>query len=190
MLVGAAVAKVFIIALALSLDVFAVSVGVGVRPIPKRQKQRIGLTFASAEVTMIVVGAGLGAVAGRVFGDFAGYIGFAALFFVGLYMVKESRSELTETSRLDLTSGRGLAFVSLAVSLDSLGVGFSILYVGVPMPISIIIIGCISLSATTLGLTLGRFLGRYAERRAALVGGLLLALTGLGFAALKALHSG
>ncbi len=190
MLVGAAFLKVFVIALALSLDVFAVSIGVGVRGTPRRRKIKIGLTFASAEITMIVVGAGLGAAAGHFIGDYAGYIGFAALFSVGLYMVKESRSDLTESSRLDLTSGRGLLLASVALSLDSLGVGFSVLYIGVPMPISLIVIGCVSVGATTLGLVIGRMLGRHAERNAAFMGGMLLALTGLAFTALKALRVG
>lgn len=182
--------KVFIIALALSLDVFAVSVGVGVRHIPRRRKLQIGLTFAAAEVTMICLGAGLGAAAGHLIGDYAGYIGFAALIGVGLYMVKESRSEFAETSRLNLASGRGLILASLSVSLDSLGVGFSILYVGVPMPISLIVIACVSLGATTLGLTIGRLLGRWSEQNAAFLGGILLAITGVVFIALKALRIG
>jgi putative Mn2+ efflux pump MntP len=83
-----------------------------------------------------------------------------------------------------------LFLASLAISLDSLGIGFSILYIGVPMPISLIVIAAASVASTTLGLTLGRWLGRYAERNAAFVGGLLLALTGVVFAVLKALHVG
>lgn len=187
---GGVFLKVFIIALALSLDVFAVSVGVGMRPIPRRRKFRIGLTFALAEVTMICLGAGLGAAAGHLIGDYAGYIGFAALFGVGLYMIKESRSEFSETSRLNLASGRGLVLASLSVSLDSLGVGFSILYIGVPMPVSLIVIAGVSLCATTLGLSIGRLLGRWSEQNAALIGGILLAVTGVLFAVLKALHLG
>jgi putative Mn2+ efflux pump MntP len=187
---GAAFLKIFIIALALSLDVFAVSVGVGVRHIPRYRKLRIGLTFASAEVTMICLGAGLGAAAGHLIGDYAGYIGFAALFGVGIYMVKESRSEFSESSHLNLASGRGLILASLSVSLDSLGVGFSILYIGVPMPLSLIVIAGVSLAATTLGLTIGRLLGRWSEQNAAFFGGILLSLTGVLFAILKALHLG
>ena len=139
---------------------------------------------------MIVVGSLLGLAAGHFIGDYAGYIGFAALFGVGVYMMRESSGELSESSRLDLTHGRGLMFASLALSLDSLGVGFSILYVGVPMPVSLVIIACVSVAATTIGLAIGRLLGRYAERGAAFLGGLLLALTGVGFALLKALHAG
>jgi putative Mn2+ efflux pump MntP len=76
------------------------------------------------------------------------------------------------------------------VSLDSLGIGFSILYVGVPMPVSLVVIAGVSVVATTCGLALGDRLGSYADRWAAFLGGLLLLLTGVAFIALKALHLG
>jgi len=188
--VGAVILKVFVIGIALSLDVFAVSVGVGVRGVPRRRKILIGLTFAFAETAMIVVGAGLGLLAGRLAGDYAGYIGFAALFVLGLVMTRESFTGLSGSSRLDLSRGPGLLIASLALSLDSLGVGFSILYIGVPMPVSLIIIGSVSIASTLLGLATGRWLGAFAERNAAFVGGLLLAFTGVLFAVLKALRLG
>lgn len=182
--------KVLVIALALALDVFAVSVGVGVRGVSPRRKAVIGLTFACAEVTMNLLGAGIGLLAGRLIGEAAGYFGFAALFVLGVYMIRESRSNLSVASRLDLTRGHGLFVAALAISVDSLGIGFSILYVGVPMPVSLIVIACVSIASTLLGLTLGRWLGAFAERNAALLGGVLLALTGIVFAVLKALHLG
>jgi len=58
------------------------------------------------------------------------------------------------------------------------------------MPISLIIIAITSVASTMLGLSIGRWLGSYAERNAAFIGGLLLALTGILFAILKALHIG
>jgi putative Mn2+ efflux pump MntP len=185
-----AIFKIFIVALALALDVFAVGVGVGVRGISRHHKVRIGIAFACAEVSMNIIGAGLGLLAGKLIGDFAGYIGFAALFGLGVYMIRESRTGMSESSRLDLSRGHGLLLASLAISLDSLGIGFSILYIGVPMPISLVIIAATNVASTTLGLTLGRWLGRHAERNAAFIGGVLLALTGVLFAVLKALHVG
>ena len=190
MLVSAAFLKVFVIALALGLDVFAVSIGVGVRGVSARRKIVIGISFACAEVGMNVLGAGLGLLAGRLIGEAAGYFGFAALVGLGVYMMRESRSDLSMASRLDLTRGRGLFVAAVAISLDSLGIGFSILYIGVPMPISLIVIACTSIASTLLGLTLGRWLGGIAEKNAAFIGGLLLALTGILFAVLKALRVG
>jgi manganese efflux pump family protein len=182
--------KVVIIALILALDVFAVSIGVGTRDIPLYLKVRIGIAFAFAEMTMVTLGAGLGFAAGRLLGDLAGYIGFVALIGLGIYLIKESRSEFSEAARLDLSKGWGLMLAALSISLDSLGIGFTILYIGVPMPISLIIIGIVSVCATSLGLALGRTIGAAAEGSAAFLGGALLVLTGVVFTALKALHIG
>jgi manganese efflux pump family protein len=181
--------KILIVALSLSLDVFAVSVGVGVRGVPKPLRWRIGIAFATAEVSMNLIGAGIGAAAGHLFGDVAGYVGFGALAVLGAFMISESRSKST-AAKLDLSKGWGLFVASLAISLDSLGIGFSILYIGVPIGVALATIAVVSMSATALGLTLGARLGSLAERYAAFVGGLLLMLTGVAFAALKAFHIG
>ncbi|HKE36977.1 MAG TPA: manganese efflux pump, partial [Candidatus Baltobacteraceae bacterium] len=114
----AAFVKVLIVAVALALDVFAVSVGVGVRGVPRKTKIRIGIAFASAEIVMNLVGAGLGIAAGKLIGHFAGYIGFAALIGLGIYMMRESRSELSEGAKLDLSQGFGLLLAAVSISLD------------------------------------------------------------------------
>jgi putative Mn2+ efflux pump MntP len=74
---------------------------------------------------------------------------------------------------------------SLSVSLDSLGVGFSILYVGVPLIPTLMAIAFASFSSTALGLTFGQMLGRRAESSAAIAAGVVLIATGVLFAALK-----
>jgi putative Mn2+ efflux pump MntP len=182
--------KVVAIALSLALDVFAVSIGVGVRGISTKMKLRIGLAFATAEVSMTVIGALLGQALGHFLGDVAGYFGFTALILLGIYMMYESRKIASETAKFDLSKGWGLCLASLSISLDSLGIGFSILYVGVPMPVSLIVIAIVSVLSTACGLIIGGRLGAVADRYAAFLGGLLLLLTGCAFVALKALHLG
>ncbi|HEY8313173.1 MAG TPA: manganese efflux pump [Candidatus Baltobacteraceae bacterium] len=182
--------KIFAIALSLALDVFAVSVGVGIRGVPRSLKIRIGLSFAFAEIAMNVIGAGLGAVVGRLLGDVAGYIGFVALIGLGAYMIYESMRDLEDKAPLDMSQGWGLFIASLSISLDSLGIGFSILYIGVPVALSLTIIGTVSVIATALGLTLGRALGKRAEEGAELWAGIVLAATGAAFILLKAFGHG
>ena len=181
----AAFAKVLVIALSLGLDVFAVSIGVGMRGTDLGVKIRIGIAFAVAEVSMTLLGAGIGQVAGRLIGDAAGYLGFAALVGVGAYMIYEALHGTEEGGGFDLPRGWGLILGALSISLDSLGIGFSILYIGVPLQISLIVIACTSVVSTTLGLALGKRLGIVAEEYAALAAGIVLVLTGCAFAALK-----
>ncbi len=174
--------------MSLGLDVFAVSVGVGMRGMPAAVKWRIGIAFTTAEITMTLIGAGIGQAAGALLGDAAGYIGFAALVGVGIYMVIESLRE-REKGGFDLSRGWGLLLGALSISLDSLGVGFSILYIGVPLMVSLVVIAVTSATSTTLGLTLGAVLGARAEASAATWGGIILIATGLTFAVLKLFFS-
>ena len=185
-----AAVKIVVIAISLALDVFAVSVGVGVRGASTRAKIRIGAMFAGAEIVMNLIGVGLGFAAGRLIGDAAGYVGFLALIGVGIYMLIEALRADADRKPLDMSTGWGLVIASLAISLDSLGIGFSILYIGVPLVVSMVVIGVVSIASTTLGLSLGRALGSRIEDRAEMLGGVLLVLTGALFIALKALHAG
>ncbi len=182
--------KVLFVALSLGLDVFAVSVGVGMKGTDLAVKVRIGVAFAVAEVTMTVFGVLLGQAAGKLLGDAAGYLGFAALAGVGIYMIYEALLGTEEGGGFDLSRGFGLVLGALSISLDSLGIGFSILYIGVPLGISLVFIGVTSVLSTTLGLMLGKRLGVVAEEQAALWAGIVLVLTGLAFAGLKFFNVG
>lgn len=182
--------KILVVALSLGLDVFAVGIGVGMRGTPRAVKIRIGAAFASAEVIMNLIGVGLGKLAGSLLGDIAGYIGFAALIGVGSYMIFEAIRESEEKEPLDMSRGWGLFIASLSISLDSLGIGFSILYIGVPLAISLAVIFIVSICATVLGLTLGRVLGRRVEEGAEMWAGIVLILTGIGFILAKVFHLG
>jgi putative Mn2+ efflux pump MntP len=182
--------KVLFVALSLGLDVFAVSVGVGMKGSDVGLKIRIGAAFAFAEVSMTVLGVLLGQAAGKLLGDAAGYLGFAALVGVGVYMIYEALHGTEEGGGFDLSRGFGLVLGALSISLDSLGIGFSILYIGVPLGISLVFIGVASIISTTLGLMLGKRLGVVAEEKAALWAGIVLVLTGLAFAGLKFFHVG
>jgi putative Mn2+ efflux pump MntP len=182
--------KIFVVALSLGLDVFAVGIGVGMRGASTAVKARIGVAFASAEVIMNLIGVGLGKIAGSLLGDVAGYIGFAALMGVGAYMMFEAVRESEQKEPLDMSKGWGLFIASLSISLDSLGIGFSILYIGVPLVLSLSVIFAVSICATVLGLTTGRALGRRVEEGAELWAGIVLLLTGLAFIIAKVFHLG
>lgn len=182
--------KIFVVAVSLGLDVFAVGIGVGMRGVPRAVKFRIGAAFASAEVVMNLIGVGLGRLAGSLLGELAGYIGFAALIGVGAYMIAEAVREAEEKTPLDMSRGFGLLIASLSISLDSLGIGFSILYIGVPLWLALGVIFGVSVLSTVLGLTFGRFLGRRVEEGAELWAGIVLVLTGIGFILAKVFHFG
>jgi putative Mn2+ efflux pump MntP len=180
--------RVALIAVSLALDVFAVSVGVGIRGVDRAAKVRIGAAFATAEVAMNCVGAGFGALLGRAIGQTAAYVGFAALVGVGIYMIYEATGEGEEA--FDLSRGWGLFVASLSISLDSLGIGFSIDYIDVPVYVTLVAVAIASIISTSLGLAFGARFGTLIGERAGLIAGFVLIATGLVFAALKFFHVG
>jgi putative Mn2+ efflux pump MntP len=175
--------RVAIVAASLALDVFAVSIGVGMREMPPWAKVRIGVSFAAAEVGMTLLGIVSSMLIGRVLGDVAGYLGFAAMIAVGIFMMVEALGE--SQRELDLSRGWGLFLASLSISIDSLGIGFSVLYIGVPLPMMIAAIAVASMAATAAGLAFGRLLGAAVRERAGLLAGAILIATGVLFAYLK-----
>lgn len=180
----AAFFTVVAVALALGLDVFAVCAGIGMRGFDTGVRFRVGAAFAAAEVAMTIAGAALGRGSAELFGDASAYLGFTALVGVGIYMVIEALRE-SDDPAFDFSRGIGLFIGSLSISLDSLAVGFSILYLGVPFAVTLAAIALASVASTSLGLTFGRALGRKAEETAALWAGAILIVTGLTFALLK-----
>jgi putative Mn2+ efflux pump MntP len=180
--------KALLIALSLALDVFAVSIGVGMKDWSRTQRLRIGAAFVLAEVTMTLIGAVCGSVVLRLVGPIAGYLGFAALIAIGIYMVVEAMGE--EEKHFDLSQGPGLFLGALAISFDSLGIGFSILFIDVPFALMIALIAAASIAATVLGFLIGKRIGIAAGSKAGIYAGVILALTGIGFAVLKATGHG
>ena len=125
-------AKVIAVAIAVGFDVLAVSVGVGVAGLAWGASVRVGLAFASSEIIMQMVGYGLGTGLGRMIGEVASYTGFALLALVGVFMLRGSVHDDVET-KFDATRGAGLLLTSLSISLDSLGVGFALPGVSIPL---------------------------------------------------------
>jgi manganese efflux pump family protein len=166
-------AKVIPVAIAVGLDVLAVSVGVGVSRLAWNASLRVGIAFASAEIIMQVVGYALGAGLGRMIGDVASYTGFALLAVVGFFMIRASLRD-DEAAKFDATRGAGLLLTSLSISLDSLGVGFAL--PGVPIPLLPLLI-TLAISTTVftfIGLEFGARLGERYEKGAERAAGIIL----------------
>jgi putative Mn2+ efflux pump MntP len=121
----------------------------------------------------------------QVIGQVAAYVGFAALAGVGVYMMIES-FKVGESFKVD--SRTGLVTTALSISFDSLGVGFAL--PGIPLPLAPLIatVACTTVVATFLGLTCGRRLGTRFESGAERAAGLILIGLALLFTLQHALH--
>jgi putative Mn2+ efflux pump MntP len=167
--------KTLAVAIAIGLDVFAISVGVGITKGEWSTRIRLGAAFATAEITMQVIGYELGTGAGRLFGAIAEWIGFGLLALVGAFMIRESFSP-AEKASFDLTRGVGLLIASLSISLDSLGVGFALPAIGIPLLPLLITVSITTSIFTFVGLAFGQRLGERYEHDAQRVAGAMLML--------------
>jgi len=166
-----------LVALSLALDVFAVALGFGVRQLTHGARLRLGIAFVVAELTMACIGGGIGLLLARIIGSFAAYFGCIALIGIGIFVIVQGQQH--EEHRIDLSRGWGLLLTALSVSLDSLGVGIALPFLGVSFPRLLGILAVTTVVATILGFSLGRSLGNALASRAELLAGLLLAVTGL-----------
>jgi len=172
--------KILAVAIAIGLDVFAISVGVGITKAEWSTRIRLGAAFATAEITMQVIGYELGTGAGRLFGEIAEWLGFGLLAIVGAFMIHESFDHSSEPS-FDLTRGVGLLITSLSISLDSLGVGFALPAIGIPLLPLLITVSITTSIFTFVGLAFGQRIGARYEHEAQRVAGAMLILLAILF---------
>ncbi len=165
--------KIFAVAIAIGLDVFAISVGVGITKAEWSTRIRLGAAFATAEITMQVIGYELGTGAGKMFGEIAEWFGLGLLALVGAFMIRESFQQSSEPA-FDLSRGVGLLITSLSISLDSLGVGFALPAVGIPLLPMLITVSITTSIFTFVGLAFGQRIGERYEHQAQRVAGATL----------------
>lgn len=173
--VGSAAVRTGGIAIAVGLDVLALSVGIGVLGVPWPIRLRVGAAFATAEIFMQCLGALIGALAGHAAGDIAAYAGFIVLAFIGVLIFRESFGHEPKLSE-KITSGVGLLAASASISLDSLGVGFSLPTLQVPLLPLIATVAVTTVMFTLIGLAFGEMLGARFRKHAERAAGIILVL--------------
>lgn len=185
----------FLTAVALSMDAFAVSIckGLAMKTVKFRQAAIVGLWFGAFQAIMPAIGFLVG-TSGRklldnIFSDaektismICGIVAFALLSIIGGNMIREAYSE-KEDEKGDNTSlafGNMLA-LAVATSIDALavGVGYGLDDPSMYIFESAVIIGVITFTLSAIGVAVGSIFGNKYEKRAELVGGIILILLGI-----------
>lgn len=167
-------AEVLALAVALGCDAFAVGLGVGARCRKGRQRFRLSFHFGLFQALMPL----LGWLGGSRLADFAAtyapWIGFAILVYLGARMVWEGLHSGGGQTSSDPTKGLSLVALSLATSIDALGVGFTLGILGRPVLLPSLIIGLVAAAMTLIAMLLGGALPERFGRAADVAGGLIL----------------
>ncbi|MGA2400714.1 MAG: manganese efflux pump MntP family protein [Syntrophobacteraceae bacterium] len=168
--------EIALLAIALGCDAFAVGMGVGARFCQPRQTFRLSFHFGLFQFIMPVLGWFVsqwlpGTV--RVWGP---WIAFALLFFIGAKMIAESLlgKKVDPAECVDPTRGFSLVILSVASSMDALGVGFSMGILGSSLIAPAIWFGVTAGAMTWAAMKLGNRLSTKFGRWVEAAGGLVL----------------
>jgi putative Mn2+ efflux pump MntP len=171
-----------VLAVSLAMDCFAVSLGIGSSPLPTtaRRVLRVSFYFGFFQFMMACLGWLLGSTIVNLISAFDHWIAFGLLAWVGVHMIREGiHGEEEHESDEDPTQGKILIMLSLATSVDSLGVGLSMALLKVNILTYSLWIGLVTFLFSVAGLLIGNKLSEKFGERMEIVGGVVLMIIGL-----------
>ena len=166
-----------LIAVGLSMDCLAVAIAgsISLPGVSHRQILRVALAFGLFQFGMLVAGWYAGQTVVETVESYDHWIAFGLLLLVGAHMLWEAvRGEEEHTKRTDITRGIPLLTLSIATSIDSLGVGLSLAFVESRVWLAALIVGSVCFIITAAGFYTGRRIGGWLGRWADALGGLVL----------------
>lgn len=172
---------ILVVAISLAMDCFAVSLGVGCSPIPcdRRSAFRLAFHFGLFQGGMALLGWIIGNTILPYIEAFDHWIALFLLAWIGIRMIREAFSTESEQIINDPTRGGTLIMLSIATSIDALGVGLSLSILNTDIYLSGLVIGIVSTVFTIIGLKFGNKLGKRFGKRIELIGGLILISIGV-----------
>ena len=171
-------ARILLIAVGLSMDAFAVSVckGLSMQRITLKKAGIIGAYFGFFQALMPLLGYLVGKSLYAQISAFDHWIAFGLLAFIGIKMIRESRSSECPTESLEV---KQMLMLSIATSLDALAVGLTFALLGGNIVSSCLIIGATTLLLCMLGVKIGHLFGEKLKTYAELAGGIILICIGV-----------
>jgi len=172
---------VILVAFALGLDNFAVAMGIGLSGTDRRIRFRIALVFGTFEAAMPLIGLLIGRQLAQRIGTTGNYLGGGLLIATGIYSLVEARWGSPGEPPRSTRPGR-LALTGAALSIDNLVVGFALGAYRVPVVLSALVIGVVSVGMSLVGLELGSRMGVAVEKWSEVLGGAILIAVGVAIA--------
>lgn len=173
--------SIFLIAVSLALDAFAVSTSsaIAVPGFRKRDAVKMGIWFGSFQFSMPLAGWLLATSLSQYIVAIDHFIAFGLLAFIGGKMVWDSLAgDCCEEGAADL-SPRRLCVLAIATSIDAMAAGVSMAFMpDMSILPACMVIGAVAFALSALGGILGKHLGCLFQKRAQLVGGLVLIAIG------------
>ena len=174
------ITELFILAVGLSMDAFAVSIckGLSLGKIKAKHMCIAGAWFGGFQALMPMVGYFLGSTFESVITNLDHWIAFGLLAIIGGNMIKDAFSKECDSFDDDV-SFKTMIVLAIATSIDALAVGITFAFLKVNLILAISMIGVITFILAIVGTKVGNRFGDKYEKKAELVGGVILILLGI-----------
>ena len=174
------IVEILLIAIGLAMDAFAVSIckGISFKKMNWKKAIIVGLYFGIFQALMPVIGYLLGSTFESFITEIDHWIAFGLLGLIGLNMIKEAFSKENESCN-DSVDYRTMIVLAIATSIDALAIGITFAFLKTNIIISALLIGIITFAVCVVGVKIGNKFGDRYERKAEVVGGLILILMGI-----------
>ena len=190
--------QIILIALSLSIDTLAVTIcgSMSLVKINCGKVTRTAMMFGLIQTLFIFIGCSIGYGVSFFVDNFAPYIAFSLLLYIGLSMIikaiknivnsRKSKGGSSEDAGVNLGAIGSLILAGVATSIDALSVGASMALCGVEellqMGINCAVVFVITAAVAVIGITSGKWLGSKLGNWASLIGGLVLIAIGVNIA--------
>lgn len=176
---------ILLTAVALSMDAFAVSVckGLSLKKVCLKGAGIVGLWFGGFQALMPLIGYFVGVQFRSIVDAYTHWIAFALLAMIGVNMIREALCEKEEEEVCAALSVKAMLPMAIATSIDALAVGvsFAMGEAGEGMNIfaAVAMIGVITCLLSMIGVKMGSIFGAKYEKKAEILGGVILILLGV-----------
>lgn len=172
--------ELLLLSVGLGMDAFAVSVckGISMKKMNWKKTCIIGLYFGGFQALMPVLGYFLGSTFESVISNLDHWIAFGLLAIIGGNMIKDAFSKECDSFDDDVRF-KAMIVLAIATSIDALAVGITFAFLKVNLILAISMIGVITFILAIVGTKVGNRFGDKYEKKAELVGGVILILLGI-----------
>lgn len=173
--------ELFILAVGLSMDAFAVSIckGLATKKVTAKQMAIAGIWFGGFQGLMPAIGYFLGQTFAGTIKKYDHWVAFVLLVFIGGNMIKEALSSEEDEGGNDSFGVKTMFIMAIATSIDALAVGVTFAFLEANILVAVCFIGAVTFMFSFVGVKIGNVFGSKYEKKAQLLGGVILVLIGL-----------
>lgn len=174
--------ELLLLAVGLSMDAFAVSIckGLAMRKSSVKGSLICGAWFGGFQALMPLIGFFLGALFAEAIQAFDHWVAFGLLVLIGINMLREALSKKEEEKVSADFSFKTMMLMAIATSIDALAVGLSLAMAGnVNIWVAITMTGITTFLLSAIGVKIGNVFGSRYEKKAEVVGGVILIFLGV-----------